>query len=103
MDNRSYHIIKRFTHESNTTIQEVKWLDVPDDSPKHLKYQWFLIKHPFPPLPLSFLSRDCNMRVFKEGVAFLHPAYIIFNGEFYDINTPRLPFVHTIDFYNGVT
>lgn len=99
MEGRSYEIKYYFQGPNDTIIQEIKYLDVPSDTPKPKKYQWFMIKKPFPPLPMTFLSRNCNMRIFKEGCLIVHPKYAIFNGEIWDLSMPTLSIVQTPDYY----
>lgn len=68
----------RFSNGTNE-IYEIKYLDLPKNMPKHLKYQWFFSfdnkQH-----NLTFVSSDTNYREFKEGKLYFTKTGCIFNG-----------------------
>ena len=99
MDGRSYRIKYRFKSPDGTFIQEIKYLDVPIDASKEERYQWFMIKKPFPPLLMTLITYQCNIRYFREGTLVIHPQYIIFNDEIWDLNMPRFNTIQTKEFY----
>lgn len=99
MDGRSYRIKYRFKGPDGTFVQEVKYLDVPIDASKEEKYQWFMIKKPFSPLPMTLITCQCNIRYFKEGTLVIHPDYAIFNDEIWDLTMPAFNTIQTTEFY----
>jgi hypothetical protein len=68
-----------FRNDKNEYIGEKKFIDMPEDTPKHLKFQWF-IKNDENEKALSFISMEHNKREFKEGLLEIHNDYCIFNG-----------------------
>jgi hypothetical protein len=98
MNNRSYEIIYRFKHENGDILQEIKYIDVPEDTPKSKKYKWFHLKNDTL-IPLNFLSQNGTTRSFIEGTLTVYPEYCLFNGEKYDLREPNLPIVYSPLFY----
>ena len=103
MEDRSYKIIYRFKHENGDILQEIKYIDVPENTPKSKKYQWFHIKDKSRG-SLNFLSQNGSTRSFVEGTLTVYPEYCLFNGERYDLREPKLPIVYSSAFYlHGIT
>ena len=98
MENRSYEIIYRFKHENGNILQEVKYIDIPESSPKSSRYKWFLLKNGALK-PLTFLSQNGTTRSFVEGTLTIYPEYCLFNGENYSQQNVSLPIVYSAEFY----
>ena len=98
MEDRSYKIIYRFKHENGDRLQEIKYIDVLENTPKSKKYQWFHIKNN-ETIPLTFLSQNGSTRSFVEGTLIVYPEYCLFNGERYDLREPKFPVVCSVTFY----
>jgi hypothetical protein len=98
MNNRSYEIIYRFKHQSGNILQEIKYIDVPENTPKSKKYQWFHLKDQTL-TTLNFLAQHGTTRSFVEGTLTVYPEYCLFNGVKYDIQEIALPIVYTPTFY----
>lgn len=61
-------------------IYEVKYLNLPKDTPKSQKYQWFLLRNSVLQ-KLTFKSMEDNKRVFEEGILIMTLDGCTFNGE----------------------
>lgn len=61
-------------------IYEVKYLNLPKDTPKSQKYQWFLLRNSVLH-KLTFKSMEDNKRIFEEGILIMTCDGCIFNGE----------------------
>lgn len=84
MDNINFTYKYRFFNtELDEEICEIKYTDVPKDSPPSIKYQWIWIKNKIPTL-LSFISMKDNFRCFKEGNLEMNEEGCKFNNNYFN-------------------
>jgi len=84
---QSHKVLHSFKNDNGDWLREIKHLNLPEDAPKNMVYQWEWIPNGWEPIPLTFVSSGENSRQFMNGFVIfdLNKAWFNFRNNVFKL------------------